>query len=168
MNAVFRRRIFHWCLRAGLQRADATDISQEVLTVVFLRLDDFRGKPGTKNFVAWLWTITHNKIKDLARKQRLDQAARTLAGQAPIMLPSWLDAEEPDLAADSLRQRAWELAQSYSDKPACKIFLQVAVEGADPRELASALGFSVNAVYLAKTRFAKRLRKEIAQTDARK
>lgn len=60
--------IHAWCQRAGLQSADADDVTQQVFLATFngmagLRLD----RPGD-SFAGWLYAITKNKIRRRCRQ----------------------------------------------------------------------------------------------------
>ena len=62
--------MFYWARKAGLRRADAADLVQDVLATVFRRLPDLKyDRQGS--FRGWLRTITLNKFRDRLRKKSL-------------------------------------------------------------------------------------------------
>jgi RNA polymerase sigma factor (sigma-70 family) len=60
--------LHRWCLGAGLQPADAADVTQEVFAVVARSIDGFRHDRPGDTFRGWLYSITRNKIRDRLRK----------------------------------------------------------------------------------------------------
>ena len=59
---VYGRVIRGYCVRRGLQEADAADVTQEVLAQVARAIGSFEYQPGRGTFRAWLGTMTRNKI----------------------------------------------------------------------------------------------------------
>src|SRR3954462_10706131 len=57
---TFEPVVRHWCRHAGLQPADADDVTQEAFAKVRRGIGDFQ--PG--NFVGWLYRITANAVRD--------------------------------------------------------------------------------------------------------
>src|SRR5262249_51818840 len=59
----YGRMVYSWCLRWGLQEADAQDVTQIVLMKLAARMRDFAYDPG-RSFRAWLKVVAHNTWKD--------------------------------------------------------------------------------------------------------
>jgi RNA polymerase sigma-70 factor (ECF subfamily) len=160
--------VYGWCRQAGVAPQDAADVQQEVFQAVARSVADFRRQRPGDSFRGWLWTITHNKVRDHWRRcakrapgvggttahERLQQVpADESSGAATVSRP----AEE-----QQLYRRALELIQTEFEDRTWKAFWQVAVEGRPPAEVAAKLGMTVGAVYIAKSRVLKRLRQEFA------
>ncbi|MCR9117727.1 MAG: sigma-70 family RNA polymerase sigma factor, partial [bacterium] len=60
----------YWCRRSGLSDEDTADIFQETFQAVARKIEEFDRIVGSGAFRGWLRTITLNKIRDLARKQK--------------------------------------------------------------------------------------------------
>ena len=56
-------RILKWCRAGGLQEADVLDVSQAVLTKLFVQMQRFDYEPS-KSFRGWLRTIVRNVAND--------------------------------------------------------------------------------------------------------
>ncbi len=74
---------------------------------------------------------------------------------------------DPDPSTDRsetvlLAHRALELLREEFTEAKWQVFYRVVVEGQAPAAVAAALGISVNAVYLTKSRGLRRLREEFA------
>ena len=65
----YGRRIYGWCLRWGLQEADALDVSQIVLLKLAQGMKDFTYDPG-RSFRSWLKTVTRNAWQDFVGSPR--------------------------------------------------------------------------------------------------
>ena len=65
----YGRKIYGWCLRWGLQDADAQDVTQIVLLKLAQAMKEFTYDPA-RSFRAWLKTVTHNTWQDFVRSRR--------------------------------------------------------------------------------------------------
>ncbi len=166
---LFGPVVYHWCRKRGLQRADASDVGQNVFREVAGRIGDFhRDRPGD-TFRGWLWTITQSKIADHWRTQQKGPLATGgSAAQARLEQLETASPAEPDSQPDmgslvGLYRRGLELIRSEFEERTWQAFWRVAVEDRRPVEVAEELGMSVNAVYIAKSRVLRRLRTELGQ-----
>ena len=57
-------KIYAWCRRYGMQEADASDITQEVLGKCVSVLRRFEYDPSRGSFRGWLKTVTNNTLRD--------------------------------------------------------------------------------------------------------
>jgi RNA polymerase sigma factor (sigma-70 family) len=68
-----------FCRGSGLQEADASDVSQEVLTQVARSIRSFEYEPDRGRFRDWLGTVTRHKIsRFISLRDRID---RPLGGE---------------------------------------------------------------------------------------
>jgi RNA polymerase sigma-70 factor (ECF subfamily) len=149
--------LLYWGRQLRLQEADAADLAQDVLTRVWHELGSYQVRPGTR-FRGWLWTVTRNRQRELARKKWPDQAA----GEN-----EWIDPADAvgAMAEDEYRtylvNRALELMRSEFEPATWRACWAFAVEGRPAADVAAELGITPNAVYLAKARVLRRLRAEL-------
>src|ERR1700730_12188334 len=59
--------LYDWARRAGLQQADAADLVQEVLVLLFQKLPEFT-YDRQRSFRGWLRTVTLNKWREGRRR----------------------------------------------------------------------------------------------------
>lgn len=155
-----------WSLKAGVPLADADDLIQEVLLVVFREIGQFERRT-TGAFRSWLRTILVHRIRAhfRARQQRptatgdSDFLQRLDELEAPDSSLSQLWDREHDehVAAALLRRVQGDFA------PATWLaFQRYVLEGNPAEGVAAELGLSLNSVLLAKSRVLKRLREELA------
>jgi RNA polymerase sigma-70 factor (ECF subfamily) len=168
MVSLYSPLVYRWCRRAGLQAADAADVGQEVFRSVARKIVDFRRNHEGDTFRGWLCIITRNKIRDSFRRKRRELAGvgGSEAQQRLLQVRStaWDDGDSPCDEDDRkfLYRRIIELVHDQFAERTWQAFWGVAVDEQRPAEVASALGMSVNAVYLAKSRVLRRLREELA------
>jgi RNA polymerase sigma-70 factor (ECF subfamily) len=165
---VYAPLIYGYARRNGLQDADAADLTQEVLRAVAAAAGRLEYDPRRGSFRGWLFTVVRNDLRTfLDRRRRQARAAggtdaqRLLDQQpAPGGDPEALWQEEYERrlfrwAADRVRQDVAETTW--------QAFWQTAVEGRGAREAAGALGLSVAAVYMAKSRVLARLKELVRE-----
>lgn len=159
MAHLYTPLVYRWALRANLREQDAADVVQEVFSVVLTKIQDLRhGQPGD-TFRGWLFGITRNKVREHIRRHT---ATAATGGSDALEWLHALPAEESlsDVAEDrsELLRRALELIENEFAPTTWKSFWSIAVEGRRADDVAQQQGISLNAVYLAKSRVARRLR----------
>ncbi|MCA9166655.1 MAG: sigma-70 family RNA polymerase sigma factor [Planctomycetales bacterium] len=151
--------LFYWTLSSGLARHDAEDLVQDVFEVLLRKLPEFQ-YDASKGFRNWLRTITMNKWRDSQRRAAKRIQAKSIDDMGEC------DWELPELTEQEYRQgltdRALQLVAPEFTSTTWTAFRKTAIEGLDPAEVATELGISRNAVYVARSRVLGRLRKELA------
>jgi RNA polymerase sigma-70 factor (ECF subfamily) len=154
-----------WLGRAGVDGADAEDLMQDVMLVVFREVGQF-SRRGRGSFRAWLRAILANRLRDHFRKcrhrptatgdsafaERLDE----LESPGSSLSALWDREHDEHVVAALLRQ-----VQPHFTGPTWQAFRRHVLEGADAAAVAEELGLSLNSVLLAKSRVLKRLRQEL-------
>jgi len=160
--------VYRWCRHAGLPPQDAPDLVQEVFAAVARGVAGFRRERPSDSFRAWLATVTRNKVRDYFRKRRSLPAAAaggTDAQEQLMQVPDPLQTEQIDESADDdariISNRALELVRLEFEPRTWEAFWLTAVEGRSATEVADQLGMSTMAVYQAKSRVLRRLRREL-------
>lgn len=161
--------VFGWGLRAGLQRADAADVAQDVFAAVARSIAGFRRDRPGDSLRGWLFAIARNKIRDR-------HATETVTGVGGSDLQHHLatvaahDADDADDSENAARleetqavyRRVIALVRASFEPRTWEAFWKVTVEDQCPADVAAALGVSRNAVYVATARVRQRLRAEFA------
>jgi len=145
--------------RCGLGEHDAADLVQEVFATLVTALPSFQYDRGGK-FRGWLRTILLNKLRNRKlREGRMHQALEALA----------VAEEQPDgtelLREEEFRlhltRRALELIQVEFTASTWQACWQTVVEGRSTADVARELCLSENAVYVARCRVLRHLRREL-------
>jgi RNA polymerase sigma-70 factor, ECF subfamily len=152
--------LFEWARRIGLQEPDAADLVQEVFAVLVVKLPAFL-YDRRKGFRAWLRTILNNKWRDTCRRRAVRPQLHSAEPLADM-------AAEPDQEAfweteyrQHLVGRALELMQQEFQPTTWRACWETVVSSRSPAEVAAELGMSLDAVYAARSRVLRRLRKEL-------
>jgi RNA polymerase sigma-70 factor (ECF subfamily) len=166
LNNLYAPLVRHWCLRAGLQAADADDRVQEVFEAVFRHLPSFQHDQPGNTFRGWIRTITRNKLRDFFNRRQGDavgaggsDALRHLQS-IPGELP---EAEDEATVAEEKRlvyERALALLRTDFETNTWQAFWRVTIEGEAVEAVGDDLKMTPGAIYVAKSRVLKRLREE--------
>ncbi len=160
--------LYDYARRHGLQDADSADLTQDVLRAIMTTADRLGEIHRRGSLRSWLFTVAHHKVYDAQARARRQERG---SGDSGVLARL---AAEPDRAdhgswEQEYRQRlfAWaaERVRQDSSVKAWQAFAQTAVEGRPASEVARALGMTVAAVYLAKSRVMARLKEQIRQWE---
>ncbi len=161
-------RIFHWCLRWGLQQADAEDLTQNVLLKLAQHMRTFAYDPK-RSFRAYLKTVTHHAWRDLMESRKLGQVGsgdsqigRLLDEQkAPDDLNEALDEEHRRAVLEAAMTRV----QARVEAKTWQAFQMQSLEQQSGSDAAKQLGMTVAAVFMARSRVQTMLRDEVQRLE---
>jgi RNA polymerase sigma-70 factor (ECF subfamily) len=164
LDGLYRPFLLRWFLAEGVVHADAEDLTQDVMTVVFQEIEKFQHTGRVGAFRTWLRGVCRHRLQGYWRSRQLRGAAvggtgfaahlRQIADQADPFV-DW-DREHD---AQILRQSLGNLANDFEDKTV-RAFYRMVFDGTPAPEVALELGMTVGAVYIAKSRVLRRLRAE--------
>lgn len=158
--------IRNWLRRYSVSHQDSEDLAQDVLTVVVRELPQFRHNQQRGAFRNWLRNVTVNRLRTLWRTRR-GRAAATGDSDVAQMLDELADANSSlsrvwDQQHDEhVARRLMELIQPQFEPKSWEAFRRVVLDGKKAADVASELGMSANAVFVAKSRVVARLRQEM-------
>ncbi len=157
--------IHGWCLRWGLQEADAQDVTQTVLLILARRMKTFTYDPAGR-FRAWLHTVARHAwgafVEERAQAPvagRLGAALETAEARDDLVrrLDDRYDRELLGLAMEAVRARV--------EEHTWEAFRLTAVEQVPAAEAAGRLGMKVATVYVARSKVQKMVRAEAERLD---
>lgn len=161
---IYAPLIRRWLQAHVLQPADADDIVQDVLTVVVIKVIEFRHNGRTGAFRAWLRAIMANQLRSYWRHRlratdRLstDQVLANLEDSSSDLAAQW-DEEHDRHVVGALLERIRQEFQAHT----WHVFWRYTIEGIPAEEVATELGVSTNVVFIARSRVMTRLREEAA------
>jgi RNA polymerase sigma-70 factor (ECF subfamily) len=152
--------LYYWACRLGLQAQDASDLVQDVLTLLVRKLPDFHYERG-KSFRAWLRTVTLNQWRNNQRRRPVPVSSGSDPALANLASPDDADALEEAEYRQYLVSRALQLMQVDFAPTTWKAFWEHMVAGRPAAEVAAELGIRIDSVYAAKSRVLRRLRQEL-------
>jgi RNA polymerase sigma-70 factor (ECF subfamily) len=152
--------LFHWARRMGLQESDAADLVQEVFALLLEKLPEFTYDPR-RSFRGWLRTVTRNKWREIQRRRvpvPVDAQGAVLAG---LEDPAGTEAFWEEEYRQHLVGRVLRLLQTEFEPATWQAFWEFVVRDRPAADVAREQSISTNAVYLAKSRVLRRLRREL-------
>lgn len=164
----FRGVIIATGLRLGLSEADAHDAAQETILQALRDYQAGKYDRSRGRLSSWIIAIAHHRITDTLRKRRRHQGLTSVGeesaepGESEVAL-AWDEALE-----HTIFQRAWDQlrAQSQAADSTLLAFELTALRQVPPAEAAGQCGMSVDQIYVARTRVAKKLQGIVAQLAA--
>jgi RNA polymerase sigma-70 factor (ECF subfamily) len=151
--------LYYWARRTGLQEADAADLVQEVLALLFRKLPEFE-YDRHRSFRNWLRTVTLNKWREGQRRRPLETV---MDGGTLAEVPESDDGtafSEADYRAH-LVQHTLRALQGEFPPATWRAFREYVLADRPAEEVAAELGVRVGTVYAAKSRVLSRLRREL-------
>jgi RNA polymerase sigma-70 factor (ECF subfamily) len=157
--------IHRYCLKRGLQEADALDVVQDVLMQVSKHIGRFRYDTERGRFRGWLGTVTHRAmLKHLDKSRRARTAAAGENGGDLLSLhvcpkplgEDWVEAFNAHIYREAVRRLRFD----FTDET-WRAFEATFVAGRPPGEVAHELERPVGWVYQAKSQVVRRLKAEI-------
>jgi RNA polymerase sigma-70 factor (ECF subfamily) len=159
--------VTHWTRRCGLDSHEAADCLQDVFSSVATSLEAFEPLHATGSFRGWLWTITRNKVRDLARrKTRQPQAAGgSTARQALAELPDATSLPDTEPTGteqlNELLRRGLEQVRSEFEPSTWEAFWRSAIDNIPTAVVASELRVTAASVRQSRSRVLRRLRQQL-------
>jgi RNA polymerase sigma-70 factor (ECF subfamily) len=165
---IYEPLVYRLARSKGLQDADARDLCQDVFRAVAGAIDRWDPDPAKGRFRGWLFRIARNLMVNLLVRQR-----RQIQGSGRTSVYELLEAQpENDSQAEAefavaFQRRAfrWAAEQVQKDfsEATWQAFWQTGVLNRPVAEVATELGMTVGAVYVARSRVLARLRDRVAQ-----
>ena len=163
---IYEPVLYRLARQQGFQDADARELTQEVFIAVASAIDRWEADPARARFRTWLFRIARNLgINLLASRRRREQ------GSGRTDVQALLDEQPgPNGEASALFEREYrrELFARAADRirgqfrdATWQAFWRTGIGGEEAPCVARALGVSVGAVYIARSRVMARLRDEI-------
>ncbi len=153
-----------WLMRAEVQAADADDLVQEVLLVVHRELPKFEHNQRRGAFRNWLRQIVVHRLRNFWRSRgrliaagndsQLEEQLQQLEDDGSHLSQLW-DREHNLVVARKLL----ELIETRFTDSTRQIFRRLVVDGADAESVAVETGLSLNAIFTAKSRVLRELRR---------
>src|ERR1700722_8068145 len=140
--------LYFWARRTGLQEADAADLVQEVLTLLFRKLPEFTYDPK-RSFRGWLRTLTLNKWRETRRRMSVPLEDGTALDEMPG--PDQMAALEEVQYRRHLVGKTLEVLRREFPATAWKAFQEYVLNGRPAEKVAAELHVRVGTVYAAKS-----------------
>lgn len=165
--SLYEPLVYELACRKGLQDADAHDLCQEVLLSVARAVHRWDPDPARGSFRGWLSRIARNLLVNFLTRQHEPRGTGATSVQELLEAQPSTDPSATALFDAEYRRRVFRWAADEirgEFTPATwQAFWLTAVGGRIPKEVASELGLTVGAVYIARSRILARLRQRIEE-----
>lgn len=157
---IYRPLIRRWIGRYIRDDAVMDDVVQETMTNLIRGLPRFEHNQRPGAFRAWLKVVTVNQIRRYWRANNRwpfdgpDELAEVVSPDGDLSR-QWDQEHDLHVLGKLVDRVRVEFSQST-----WRAFRAVVLRGETPQEVADRLGMTVNAVYVARSRFLQRLRQE--------
>jgi RNA polymerase sigma factor (sigma-70 family) len=166
--ALYEPVVYSLARKKGLQDADACDLCQEVFRTVARAVDHW--EPHRGSFRGWLSRIARNLLINFLTRQRLAcrgsgaTSVQQLLEAQPSAEPSAIAMCEAEYERHLFRCAADDIRGEFAPTT-WQAFWQTAVEDRPTNDVATELGLSSGAVYIARSRVLARLKRRIDELD---
>ncbi|MEX2138470.1 MAG: sigma-70 family RNA polymerase sigma factor [Pirellulales bacterium] len=172
---IYEPLLYRLVREKGLQHADAQELTQEALLAVASAIERWDPDREKGSFRGWLFCIARNMTINFLTRRRTDQQGgggtdfRLALEQHPDPTSELTAAFEQEYERELFDWAARQVRGEFHEST-WQAFWRTAVEGEPIPETATALGLSLGAVYMARTRVMARIKArvkevEIAQED---
>lgn len=152
--------IFSYCRRRNLQVTDASDVSQEVFSILSQSLPTFEYQTERGRFRDWLGTITHREIIRFWKRQERGKREQASSGLEALDSATETASWDEHFHTELLQHAILRIRDSFEEE-SWTIFERLWLHGEPPEQVAQSLGVRIGSVYVAKSRILKRLRAEV-------
>lgn len=161
---IYKPLICSLAIRRGLQKADADDVTQEVLARVANHVETWNPDAENSSFRAWLTVITRNQTIQFFR----ERGRRPSTGMDSQINRIPEDLQEADFDLEQERQLfAWAARriQSRFKSRTWQAFWLTAIKGLPVSDVAKRLETSVAQVYVSRSRVMSSLKVAVKQSE---
>ena len=164
--ALYTPLIFQFCLRRGVQNADAADVTQEVMRAVAGAIGRFEYDASRGTFRGWLYTVTRNKLNNFFNRRKKEPQ-----GTGRTTIQTMIEAHSVDVEADweseyNQRMLHWALehVKSEFETRTFEAFWRTSIEEEDVTIVCDEMELTPGAIYSAKYRILAKIRKVLEST----
>ena len=163
--SIYEPLVHRIAIAKGLQRADADDLVQEVMTRVARSVGDWDPDNRRGTFRGWISTIARNLVIDFLRKRKRAPLTSEKTDVRRLVESTPDRGEETDYFDREYERQlfinaAKEIRDSFAPN-SWNAFWLTAVKNQPVKKVAAKLGISVGAVYVARSRIMSRLKQKI-------
>lgn len=162
-ESIYAPIIQSYCLRSGVQKSDADDLTQEVLFAVCNAIRTFQYEPQKGRFRSWLASVTINRIRNFFKKNnRYRNRVQDLFNPDAKKVLNSKGKEDPQWTEIFVRRIfniACQKVKPTVESSTWQCFEHTWIENNSPIEVAKKLGISIQSVYANKSRILRKLEK---------
>ncbi len=166
--AIYEPFVYRFARRGGLQDADARELVQNVMLSVARAVGRWKPDAARGRFRTWLFRIARNQLIDVLNKRQRTAIDRTATDELSALDQLVAKQGSAEFVMEHRRQLfrwAAERVQSAVKEATWQAFWRTAVDEQPVEQVASELGLSVGAVYIARSRVLAKLQEEVRKWE---
>ena len=163
--SIYEPFVYRFARRGGLQDADARELVQNVLLSVARAVGRWRPDRQRGRFRTWLFRIARNQLLDVLAKQRRSIVA---CGGSGLFDHALISGDDQNMRLEHRRELfrwAAERVKITVNQATWNAFWMTAIQEQTVEVVASELGLTTGAVYIARSRVLARLRNEVQKWE---
>jgi RNA polymerase sigma factor (sigma-70 family) len=165
-ESVYRPLVYRAARAQGLQDADAHDVVQQVMISISRALGQRPHEEGRAKFRTWLFCVTRNAIINAIQRRPSDRGSGH-SDQLHLLHELPAEAEDPMEAEYNRAVFHWaadKIRKEFAEET-WQAFWLTMVADMSCEDAAEKLGKEIGAVYAARSRIVRRLRKKVEEFD---
>ena len=166
---IYQPVILRLARQKGMQAADAEDIAQEILVAVAKAVEQREHDTKRAKFRTWLHRVANNAILNALSRGKPDRGAGGPSLQTELIHKEARDGPDSDLLRLEYRREVFRWAARQVRKEfrqeTWDAFWLTAVEGRSVADVAKELGKDTGAIYAARSRVVRRIRKKTIEYE---
>jgi RNA polymerase sigma factor (sigma-70 family) len=166
--SIYEPFVYRFARRGGLQDADARELVQNVLLSVARAVGRWRPDRQRGRFRTWLFRIARNQLLDVLAKQQRSIVASGGSGLFDLLNQTLTPGDDQNMRLEHRRELlrwAAEQVKNTVNETTWNAFWMTAVQERTVETVASELGLTTGAVYIARSRVLARLRDEVKKWE---
>lgn len=165
----YRSIIFRWCFRRLRNRADAEDVTQEIMIKLIKSLPSHAYDPSQARFRSWLKAVVNNAVTDLCRSRQRSHVPQSFGGTSFLECVKNVVDDHPDsdqTTSTTHHPRSYPAevigrVRAVVSPKSWDVFTQMTLEERPAAQIARDSGITVGSVYKIVFRVKQRLHKEL-------
>jgi RNA polymerase sigma-70 factor (ECF subfamily) len=162
--SLYAPLVYGLARKYGLQDADAADLTQDVLRSMVRALPQLDYDPARGTFRGFLFTAARNQLRKFLLSRKRDASIAELPSDVPA--PEEVAAWEREYQAHVFALAAERVRDDFRPSTWQAFWLTTA-QGQEAEQAGKALGMSVGAVYIARTRVLARIREVVRELEGK-
>ena len=166
--SIYEPFVYRFARRGGLQDADARELVQNVLLSVARAVGRWRPDRQRGRFRTWLFRIARNQLLDVLAKQQRSIVACGGSGLFDQLNQTLKPGDDQQMRLEHRRELfrwAADRVKSSVNETTWNAFWMTTIQEQTVEVVASELGLTTGAVYIARSRVLARLRDEVQKWE---
>ncbi len=161
-DAIYRPLLMKFCSSSGLNHADGEDLVQHCMAAIHRHIQSFEYDSKKGRFKGWLRTLVNNRIRDMYRRRKCDQAKTADFEREQRREPLPEDVFEKLWLNEHLRL-ALRIVKQEVEKRSFEAYQRYAIDGQSVEQVCRAMDLNANQLYAIKFRLTRKIHQQMKE-----